>query len=120
MTSDVAERALAALRQARINYTSEREFGHAIARVFSAASIAYDSEVLLSGRSRVDLLLEGNLAVELKVRGSASSVLSQLHRYAACPRVAGVLLVTAVSRHVRGLPPTLCGKRLFSFWVSPL
>lgn len=117
MTSAV-DRALIALRKSRINYTSERELGLAVGRVFSEAGLHYEVEHILSGRSRVDLWLEGGVAVELKVGGSASGVLRQLHRYAGHDTVSEILLVTTLHRHVRSLPATLCGKRVSVFRVT--
>lgn len=59
---------------------------------------------------RVDFLVDGagwRLAVEVKVKGSASAVERQLSRYARQSGVTGVVLVTTRSTHI--MPPDIEG-----------
>ena len=71
------------------------------------AAIPYAHEVRLAPRCRIDLMC-GGVGIEVK-RGAVDKarILRQLTRYAACPRVTGLILVTEKTVPV---PHTLCGK----------
>ena len=71
------------------------------------AAIPYAHEVRLAPRCRIDLMC-GSVGIEVK-RGAVDKarILRQLTRYAACPRVTGLILVTEKTVPV---PHTLCGK----------
>jgi hypothetical protein len=81
-------------------------------------------EVPLSDeRSRIDLLvfpaITGGpiIGVEVKLKGAPADVLRQLERYAACPEIDGLVLVTTSAKHLH-LPRTFGnGKPLV---VAPL
>jgi hypothetical protein len=60
---------------------------------------------LSDGKSRIDLLV-GSTGIEVKIDGSYSSVLRQLTRYAACPELTELILVTTRSKH-HLLPATI-------------
>lgn len=72
-----------------------------------AAGIPWAHEVPLAPRCRIDLMC-GGVGIEVK-RGAVDKarILRQLTRYAACPRVTGLILVTEKTVPV---PHTLCGK----------
>jgi len=65
------------------------------------------------GRSfgRIDFYLpDDGIGIELKVKGSPTEVVRQLHRYAQCPEIRALILVTGRSRlspnttHLNGKP----------------
>lgn len=77
-----------------------------------------EHEVPLAPRCRIDLMLEG-VGVEIK-RGKVqrARVVAQLSRYAQCPRVTGLILVTErsvdVPRMLHGKPvAVVCLNRLW-------
>ena len=72
-----------------------------------AAGIPWAHEVRLAPRCRIDLMC-GGVGVEIK-RGAVDKarILQQLQRYAACPQVTALILVT---EKTVPLPHTLCGK----------
>ena len=74
-----------------------------------AAGIAYEHEVPLAPRCRIDLMC-GGVGIEIK-RGQPERqrIRAQLQRYAACARVEGLILVT---EKTVDLPPTMAGKPL--------
>lgn len=67
-------------------------------------------EVNLTAGGRVDLLLD-DVAIEVKVAGSAEAVLRQVQRYAKSDEVREVLVVSTCSGHAH-LPGEVSGKRL--------
>lgn len=65
---------------------------------------------LSDGRSRVDLWHPtAGIALEVKINSSRADVIRQLTRYAHCPEVAGIILITTRARH-HHLPAELNGK----------
>ena len=76
------------------------------------------TEMRLGARDRLDAWVQvgpvrnEGIAVEVKIQGSASSVLRQLYRYAQHDDVRGVLLVTAEARMQAAVVPglTMAGK----------
>lgn len=83
-----------------------------------AASLPWEHEVLLAPRCRIDLMC-GSVGIEIK-RGKVEKgrILAQLTRYAACPQITGMILVTEktvpVPRAILGKPVHLiCLNRLW-------
>ena len=83
-----------------------------------AASLPWEHEVRLAPRCRIDLMC-GSVGIEVK-RGQVDKarILQQLTRYAACPQVQGLILVTEktvpVPRAILGKPVRLlCLNRLW-------
>lgn len=65
---------------------------------------------LSDGRSRVDLWHPtAGIAIEVKINSTRADVIRQLIRYAHCPEVAGIILITTRARH-HHLPAELNGK----------
>lgn len=99
-----------AVAAARYGYVNEDELQAGLAQALVAAGHDVTREVRLSGRDRVDLLVD-RTAVEVKIAGTPERVLAQLARYAECEWIDDLVLVTTRARH-RNLPPTVGGKPL--------
>jgi len=80
----------------------------AAATLLADAGMSVEREVVLSPRDRVDLLVDGRVAVECKVAGNRESVTRQLRRYAASPVVERLVLLTGRADH-RRVPAVLDG-----------
>lgn len=100
----------AAIASRRYQYTDEFELHEGIAIALVEAGQAFTREVALSVRDRIDFLV-GKIGVEVKTQGSVSRVATQLLRYAASPRVDGLILVTTRLQLDR-FPAELAGKPL--------
>ncbi len=81
----------------RFRMQREEDLQEGIARAIESAGIPFEREAILSKWDRVDFLV-GGVALEVKVAGSLRNVVCQLLRYAKCPRVQGILLVTTRSQ----------------------
>lgn len=89
------------LRGHRYNTVAEEELQRGIAAALDGAGIAHRREVTLAGDvGRVDFLVEGVTAVEVKIAGRVSDVIAQLERYAGCSTVQAVVLATTRASHV--------------------
>lgn len=98
----------AAVRSFRFRFASEDELQAAIAEGLKLRGFAVEREVRLDERSRIDLLVDGTVGVEVKVAGQAAPVTRQVARYLVSDRVEGLVLVTSSARHY--LPPEIAGK----------
>lgn len=103
MTPDQIARLLAGYRY---HFTNERELQDGIERVLrdlrqEYLGWDYQREYQLSAHDRPDFWLpESSIAIEVKVGGTTSEVLRQLHRYAQHAHVAGLVLVSSRARHI--------------------
>lgn len=70
---------------------------------------AVEREVKLGNGDVVDFMV-GDIAVEVKIRGSRAAIFRQVKRYCAHERVSVLVLATRVTM---GLPPTVNGKPCF-------
>ena len=109
--SDFAEHLRSTLLERRLPAVNEIALQDAIAAAFTSAGIAFDREVILSGKDRIDFLVGGHLGLEVKIEGALSEVTRQLHRYAQHDQIQGLVLVTTRMRH-RALMRELNGKRI--------
>ena len=92
----------------RFRFTDERELQDGIERAFVRGGVAYEREVRLSARDRLDFLA-GAVAVEVKVDGGLADLTRQVWRYAEDPRVRELLVVSSRSR-LDGLASEINGK----------
>lgn len=105
-------RVAAAIQAYRYRYTHEDDLQEAIAAALESSGFRVEREVLLDARSRLDLLVDGTVAVEIKIAGGRADVRRQVERYLAHARVCDLILV---SSRVRSLPTDIAvpeGKRL--------
>ena len=100
---------------ARWSYSvvDEDDLQAALGLALEHENIAFEREVVLGPRDRIDLLA-GDVGIEVKVDGSRASVLRQLQRYAKHERIGALLLVSPRARHL-AMPETLGGKPLAVF-----
>jgi hypothetical protein len=103
------ERLIAALRANRYRYANEKELQDGIEQVLERNGVPFKREVRISAGDVVDFLVEGSIALEVKIDGGLSKVTRQLHRYAQQDRVREVLLVTTRWRH-SNMPGLINGK----------
>ncbi len=94
---------LRAIQGARFNFSNEAELQQGIADVLAAQEIAFEREVRMGKRDRIDFMVVGGTGIEVKVGGPTSAVIRQMFRYAECPQIERLILVTACERH-RGVP----------------
>lgn len=91
-----------ALDRHRFVAASEHELQGALAEALVQAGFDVRREVRLSGRDRIDLVVD-RVGIEVKVGGAPNEVVRQLARYAEHGEVSALLLVTTVVRHARAL-----------------
>lgn len=86
--------------QYRYRIGSEAEFQDGLARVLEIHAIVHRREYDLGPHfGRIDFFLPGLfIGIELKVKGSPSEAMRQLHRYAKSPDIQALILVTVRSR----------------------
>lgn len=85
--------------------STEEELVRVARRLFDEAGLPYISEHRLNARDRIDMFADG-LGIEFKIESSVSDLLRQLDRYASCPEIRALLLVTT-RRRLANLPASL-------------
>lgn len=96
----------------------EADLQEGLARVLTASSIPFQKEFRLSAKDRIDFLLDSGVGIEVKVQGSTPDLIRQLARYAADPRVVGLLVVTTKRQHL-AVPSNLVGVPVAALHISP-
>lgn len=96
------------IASARYTWNTEADLQRGVAQILTSGGVAFAEQVRLGLGDRLDFLVDGCTAVELKIKGSASDVLRQLMRYARRDEITGLLLVT--TRHLHQVPAALNGK----------
>lgn len=104
-----AEQIATFLKACRFRFSNEAQLQEAIEQALNARGFLARREVVLAPGDRVDFVTDGDIALEVKVKGAFTSVAEQLQRYAASPSIACVLLVTT-RRQLLGMPDTFHGK----------
>lgn len=104
-----AETIASVLKACRFRFSNEAQLQQAIEQALHARGILAHREAVLAAGERVDFLADGDIAIEVKIKGAFTAVAEQLQRYAASPSIACVLLVTT-RRQLLAMPDTLHGK----------
>lgn len=84
------------LRAFKFRYGSELDLQDGIAEALTRREVAFEREKTLSASDRPDFLvpcIDGELAIEVKIKGSFNDMLRQIARYAAHDRVRGILVI---------------------------
>jgi len=104
---------------ANLTYSDERELQDALADILADAYPTTTSREhrLSGGRSRIDFLIHPGTGIEVKVKGSLADVTRQLDRYATCPEIHELILITTRATHHR-IPRELGARRLPVHLVS--
>lgn len=99
------------LAEANLQHVTEDDLQAAIQSYLNTRDVHPEREVRLSdGVSRIDLMV-GRTGIEVKIDGSWANVIRQLTRYAKCPEIESLVLVTTRAKH-HHLPDQLCNKPL--------
>jgi hypothetical protein len=89
---------------------SEAALSELIESVLQSLTLDARKEVWLNSTDRIDYMV-GRVGIELKVKGSVSSITRQLSRYAQSPQVDELILVTTRMQH-RSVPASLNQKTI--------
>lgn len=107
----------------RLPFGRELAMQNAVAQALAVLGTTVAREFDLGpGAGRIDFFLEAEgIGLELKVKGSPAEVAAQLFRYAECPQVTALILVSGRIR-LGALPPQIANKpvTVLSTWRSGL
>lgn len=105
----LADRIVAALSGRIYRAAREVALQDGIEQVLRENRFRVEREFRLSPRDRPDFLIEGCVAVEVKMRARGSAVLSQLARYASHRRVRAIVVATPRLSSLSGMPGEILG-----------
>ena len=95
------------LNKHRLDTHNEKVLQAQIEKIFKGENIPYEREVRLSERSIIDFIIDKEIGIEVKIKGSAKDIFRQLERYLEFDDVKALVLVT--SKAIR-LPKSVKGK----------
>ncbi|HEX7650631.1 MAG TPA: hypothetical protein VF450_24755 [Noviherbaspirillum sp.] len=101
------------LERFRYRFITEKDLQDGIEAVLKVSGIAYERERSLSAPDRPDFLVQGGIAIEVKIKGSLAELLRQVSRYAAHDEVSGIL-VCGTPYWLPTVPKQIGGKTLYS------
>lgn len=94
--------------------TSEVAVQEKISGILEAHGIAHKREVVLGPGDRPDFMIEGGIALEVKLKAGKRAIYRQCERYCEYDAVKGLILVSATAM---GFPREIHGKPT---WVASL
>ncbi|AZO29341.1 hypothetical protein [Mesorhizobium sp. M1B.F.Ca.ET.045.04.1.1] len=104
-----AQEIMGFLSRLRLPLSTEVKLQLAIAEEFNAAGVNYEREVQLSPEDRPDFMI-GDVAIEVKIKGSKRAIFHQVERYAQHAKVRELILISNVAM---GFPPEINGKPVY-------
>lgn len=98
------------LSRFRFRFSNEAELQDGIEKILQNTAFAsiFSREVVIEDIGRPDFLVDGDIAIETKIGGSANELMRQVARYAQSDRIQGILVVTSRATHT--LPESFNGK----------
>lgn len=105
----VAEHIVAVLGRRIYRAAREAALQDGIEQVLQEHAFRVEREYRLTKRDRPDFLVDGCVAVEVKMRASGSSVLAQLARYVVDERVKALVVATPRLSSLSGMPADIFG-----------
>lgn len=105
----IADHIVAVLGRRIYRAARETALQEGIEQVLQEHDFRVEREFRLTPRDRPDFLVDGCVAVEVKMRASGSSVLAQLARYAAHKRVGALVVATPRLSSLSGMPAEIFG-----------
>lgn len=108
----------------QLGYATESELQSQLHELLKTTAFEVIREHKLSSRDRVDFYLKSerrNVALECKINGSVTSVMSQLARYAESDDVSEIVLVTSKRVHLAAeafREKEILGKPLYGVWIG--
>jgi|GEM_PF-1558930 len=79
----------------RFRFSCEASLQNSLDELFRANQISFEREVIIGPTDRLDFLIDGGIAVEVKINGSLPALTRQVFRYAKNDRVRCILIVTS-------------------------
>jgi hypothetical protein len=99
------------IRKCGYTHGPERDMQRAVDAALHDAGVPTVREYRLGDSTdRVDVLADGEIAIECKVKGSPAEIARQLDRYAKHEEIERIILVTTRLKHAAGIPEELQGK----------
>ena len=93
----LARRVVSLIENTQINTTTEAAAHNALCEMLDRHKIAYQTEFRLSATERIDLLVGGEIGVEVKTGHARRHIADQLNRYSEYPEITHMILATGRS-----------------------
>jgi len=114
--SDLARQVATVIASHLYRFDSESALQEGIHRALDSLEFGVEREAILGPGERLDFFVDGRVAVEVKIKGSAAELTRQVYRYAQRPEVEAVVVVTSRSR-LTALPVTMADKPIIVVYL---
>lgn len=104
---------ISALSRLRFRYATEKDLQDGIEKVFREGDISFIREYEISSSDRLDFLVAGGIALEVKIKGSLPELVRQIARYARHEDIQEVLVV-GTPRWIPQVPAAIEGKPVYA------
>jgi hypothetical protein len=106
------EQVATALRRGRYRRGTEAILQQDIADLLTnlVGISGFKKEAKIGERERIDFLVSGGIGIEAKLKWPARKIYRQLERYAECPDITGLILISGTAM---GCPDSLNGKPVY-------
>lgn len=99
----------AEIRRYEFHHADEFELHNGLDKILTGLGLTVEREVRLDQTSRIDIATDLPcglcLGIEVKVAGNGMEVRRQVKRYASCPQLGALMLVTTIARHMTAIMP---------------
>lgn len=110
-------RVLIALDSCLFRFVDEDDLQKGVAQALNRINVRYEREKVLSPQDRPDFLIDGHIALEIKIKGSIAQALRQVNRYAQHDQVSSVLLVGSPG-WLNRVPNSIGGKPVYALRLT--
>lgn len=103
---------ISTLSRLRFRFATEKDLQDGFEKVFRENGIPFQREFPISERDRLDFLVAGGIALEVKIKGSLPDLVRQIARYARHDDIREILVV-GTPRWIPRVPVAIEGKPVY-------
>ncbi|MHB8370642.1 MAG: hypothetical protein ACYDBP_13320 [Leptospirales bacterium] len=103
---------ISSIQRVRFRYVTERDLQNGIETLFGKFDIPYFREYSMGSADRPDFLVDGGIALEVKIKGSLPELLRQISRYGLHREIREILVV-GTPRWIPRVPAEIEGKPVY-------
>ena len=101
----------------RFRFASELDLQNGIEQLLQQRKISYAREQALTAKDRPDFIIDGGIALEVKIQGSLAQALRQINRYTKHPDISSIVVIGSPS-WVGQIPLTVGSKPVTSIRIT--
>ena len=101
----------------RFRFNSEVDLQNGIELVLKRAEASFQRELALCSKDRPDFVVDGGIAIEVKIQGTFAQAARQIDRYAKHDNITSIILIGSPAWITR-LPAAIGGKPVYAIRLT--